>query len=299
MRIHTRLEYEWNDAGELALVHEEGYEYSGPLALCGGGGSSDPEQDALEAEEASFDTTLQGIFSSQYATQAAQLQFLQGQLEPEIKNPTGYTPTQLATQRTEATDVNSEQYQAAQQALNNEVSQNSGGSKLTGVAGANEETDAQLLNAEAQAQAGSQETITQNNANLEQSNYWNAINALNGVAAQENPLGYATASTQASEASSAASNASTNRIQATASPLFGALGGAFGGLGTAAAGIWCKVAMALYGEHATKTWMVRFWMMTEAPKWFSSWYRKHSGWIAKTPLRYAFLPLFEFVLARA
>ena len=103
----------------------------------GGGGSTDPEQDALEKEEISFDTTLQGIFSQQYAQQSANLQFLNGQLEPEIKNPTGYTPTQLANLRTNATDTNSEQYQNAEQALNNEVSQNSGGSKLTGVAGAN------------------------------------------------------------------------------------------------------------------------------------------------------------------
>lgn len=33
MRIHTLLEYRWQD-GRLALVREEGFDYSGPLALC-------------------------------------------------------------------------------------------------------------------------------------------------------------------------------------------------------------------------------------------------------------------------
>lgn len=264
-----------------------------------GGGSPDKSQEALENEELSFDTSLQNIFQQQYTNQEAQLKFLQGQLEPEITNPQGYTPTQLATQRTQATDVNAQQYQQAQEALNNEISDNSGGSKLTGVSGANTESDAQLLNAEAQTQAASQETITENNANLQQQNYWNAINALNGVAAQENPLGYASASSGASEASSAASQANSQHISATSSPLWGALGGAFGGAGTAAAGIWCHVARAVYGVNSLEAWFIRLWIITTAPVWFRNFYRKHSEWISKTPLKWTFYPLFEAILGAA
>lgn len=270
--------------------------------MCGcGGGSPDQTQVSLEKEELSFDTTLQSIMQSQYSTQSAQLKFLQGQLEPEIAaGGQGYTPTQLATQRTQATDVNAQQYQQAQEALNNQITDNSGGSKLTGVAGANVESDAQLLNAKAQADAAAQETITENNANLQQQNYWNSINALNGVAAQENPLGYASAANGASEASSAASEANSQHIQATSSSfLGGALGGLFGGAGTAAAGIWCHVARALYGWDSLEAWVIRLWIINEAPAWFRNFYRKHSKWISKTPLKWAFVPLFESILARA
>ena len=265
-----------------------------------GGGSPDQTQQALEQEELSFDTTLQNIFQEQYTNQSAQLKYLQGQLEPEINNPQGYTPTQLATQRTQATDVNAQQYQQAQEALNNEETDASGGSKLTGVSGANTKADAQLLNAEAQTQAASQETITENNANLQQQNYWNAINALNGVAAQENPLGYASASSGASEASSAASQANSQHIQATSSSfLGGALGGLFGGAGSAAAGIWCHVARAIYGWNSLEAWFIRLWMITTAPVWFRNFYRKHSEWISKTPLKWAFYPLFAIILETA
>ena len=33
MKIYTKLEYVW-DGEKYALVHEEGFDYSGPLALC-------------------------------------------------------------------------------------------------------------------------------------------------------------------------------------------------------------------------------------------------------------------------
>jgi hypothetical protein len=39
MRVHTKCVYEWKK-DKLVLVHEEGFEYSGPIAMCGGGPSS-------------------------------------------------------------------------------------------------------------------------------------------------------------------------------------------------------------------------------------------------------------------
>jgi hypothetical protein len=301
MRVHTQTVLQMTDDISVYIpVSDEWYEYSNSLPIYKmGGGSPDQTQVALENEELSFDTTLQGIFSNQYSNQAAQLKFLQGQLEPEITNPQGFTPAQLASQRTGATDTNAAQYQQAQEALNNEEVDASGGSKLTGVAGANVESNAQLLNAEAQTQAAAQENITQNNAVLQQSNYWSAINALNGVAAQENPLGYASASSQASSASSAASSANSQHISATSSPLMGALGGAFGGAGTAAGGIWCHVARAIYGHDSLEAWFIRLWIITAAPAWFRNFYRMYSERISKTPFKWVFYPLFEAVLARA
>jgi hypothetical protein len=263
-----------------------------------GGGSPDKSQVALENEELSFDTTLQNLMQQQYSNQSAQLKFLQGQLEPEISaGGQGYTPAQLAAQRTGATDTNAQQYEQAQEALNNQITDASGGSKLTGVAGATTEADAQLLNAEAQTQAASQENITQNNANLQQQNYWNSINALNGVAAQENPLGYASAANGASEASSAASQANSQHIQATSSSfLGGALGGLFGGAGTAAAGIWCFIFASFFGWNSLETFVMRLWLRNQAPRWFFNLYKNHSRWISKTPLRWAFYPIATYVL---
>lgn len=272
-----------------------------------GGGTPDPTVTAAEQQQLQFSDTLQNIFMQQYAHQQQILGYLQGQLTPNINaGGQGYTPTQLATQRTAATDVNAEQYQAAQAALNNQVVDNSGGSKLTGSAGATTEADAALLNAEAQTQAAAQENITTNNANLQQQNYWNAIGALSGVAQQENPLGYAGASSNAANAVANLGNANANIIKATSiNPLntfLSSFGGTAGGIlgqstGLGISGLFgCWIAASIYGWNSLKTWVLRFWLNTEAPTWFRKFYLSYGERIAQTPLRWAFFPVFELVL---
>jgi hypothetical protein len=191
---------------------------------------------AAENQQMQFDSQLMGIFNQQYANQSGILKYLQGKLEPMITaGGKGYTDEQLASLRSGASDVNSQNFQNAEEALNNKISAASGGSKLTGVSGAALESQAGLLNAEAQQEAGSQNAITQANANLQQQNYWAAINALNGVSAQVNPLGYAGSATSGSGAVANLSGAVTNANQ---SQLMGALGGIAGGVlgGAASAG---------------------------------------------------------------
>lgn len=287
------------DMATLRWMSNEGVcDYAGPVALFKG----DKTVKAAETSQQTFDTSLQNIFTQQYATQKANLDYLTAKLKPQIDaGGTGYTPQQLASMRTAATDTNSVQFQNAQAALNNTVSQRSGGSKLTGVSGATTEANAALLNSAAQTEAGSQEQITAQNANLQQSNYWNAINTLNGVAAQNNPLGYASSATAGTGAVANASQAYTSSNQ---SQLLGALGGVVGGAasGWASGGFkmpGCWVAAALYGWHNLKTHVVRSWMNRSAPSWFQKFYISNGPWIAKTPLRFAFLPLFECVLRLA
>lgn len=284
------------DMETLRWVSADGvYDYVGPVASFKG----DKTVKAAETSQNSFDSSLQNIFTQQYATQKSNLDYLTAKLKPQINaGGTGYTPEQLASMRTSATDTNSAQFQAAKAALQESISQRSGGSKLTGVSGASTEADAALLNSAAQTEAGSQEQITAANANLQQSNYWNAINTLNGVAAQNNPLGYASSATAGTGAVANASQAYTSSNQ---SQLLGALGGVASGAasGWAQGGFklpGCWVAAALYGWHNLKTHVVRSWMNHSAPSWFQKFYISNGPWIAKTPLRFAFLPLFECVL---
>lgn len=217
------------DMVTLEWVSVRSVEYFGPIALCKG----DPVAKEEEQSQANFTNTLNSIFQQQYATQQSQLQYLQKQLQPQLTNPQGYTPTQLTSLQTNATDTNSQQFQNAEKALNNTISQQAGGSKLAGVAGATIQEQAALQNAEAQTQAASQQQIQQQNAQLQQQNYWNAVNALNGVATQENPLGYAGATTDTANSVTGLSQAVTASNQ---SQLLGALGGVVGGVGSALAG---------------------------------------------------------------
>jgi hypothetical protein len=267
--------------------------YDGAWAFAKGDSTAKEE----EEQTASFDQSLMSIFQSQYGTQQSQLKYLQGQMEPIINaGGQGYTPEQLAAQRTAASDTDSESYQQAQAQLNNQTSQMSGGSKLTGVSGANVESDAALDNAMAQKSSADQNQITTNNANLQQQNYWNAVNALNGVATEENPLGYAGESSTAGSTVAGLGNTVTNANQ---SQLLGALGGIAGGLGSAiggklAAGCW--IASSFFGWSDVRTHIVRHWLRTKAPRWFRTLYYTHGENIAATPLRWAFRPIFEYVV---
>jgi hypothetical protein len=133
------------------------------------------------------------------------------------------------------------------------------------------------------------------------------VNALNGVAAEENPLGYASASSTAGGTVAGLSQAVTASNQ---SQLLGALGGivggAAGGLGTAIGGpggagsigalFGCWIAAANYGWNDVRTWIVRTWLNSKAPIWFRNFYLTYGEYIAGTPFRWAFRPLFEIIL---
>jgi len=78
----------------------------------------------------------------------------------------------------------------------------------------NDQQTAALLTAEAADKGNAQNTITLNDANLKNTNYWNAMNVLSGnVASQFNPLGYANSATSGSNAVAGLSQAYTQSQQ--------------------------------------------------------------------------------------
>jgi hypothetical protein len=287
------------DMETLTWVSNDGvYDYDGPFALFKG----DDTAKAAEQQQSSFDNQLMSIFNAQYASQKSSLDYLTAKMMPMIENPTGYSNAELASMRTAATDTTAQQYTNAQAALNNQVSQNSGGSKLTGVSGAVTESTAALLNAKAQSDAAAQENITSANANLKQQNYWNAVNTLNGVAAETNPLGYSSAATQGSGAVSGLSQAYTASNQ---SQLLGALGGIAGGVGSALGGYFtgkCHLAAEIFGGWfkpetiKVRTWLHTIFNQTWYGKVLVDLYDKHSQWMARKPaIVWALTPLFKMV----
>ena len=222
MLISTKIVVD--SAGQIVL--NECYEYYGVVALCKG----DPVAKSAEESQAAFNSTLQTIFSRQYNNQTDILNFLKNPMEANIQNPQGYSPSELASMRTAATDTDAQQYKNAQQALNNNRNQVNGGSDLP--SGVDSQLESQLLSDEASKNAADQETITANNANLKQANYWNSVNALNGVSAQLNPTSYASEATSGSGAVSNLSQA----VTASSGPTFGSILGGVVGAGLGAAG---------------------------------------------------------------
>lgn len=187
----------------------------------------DPTAQAAEQEQQTFDQQLMTLFQAQYGKQSAITGYLTGQMEPLIsKGGQGYTPEQLTAMRTAATDTISQQTQGAQRAVN--------ATEQRGLpSGVNAQVSGSITAAEAEEQAATQNQITQANANLQQQNYWNAINVLNGQAATENPLGYAGAATSGTNAVSNASQAETAAAGPTAGAIVGGiLGGGLGAVGS-------------------------------------------------------------------
>jgi hypothetical protein len=241
MFITTLALYQW-DGTKYALISKEGFEYEGPVALCGGGPSQQTqEQQSLNIQQTQqtmqFDSQLMTLFNQQYANQQSQLNFLKGVLQPELTQSAagnGFSKPALAAMRTGATDTISSSYQNAQRALNQTERSSSDVNIPSGVNAAN---DAALVNSEAQTKAGAQNQITIDNESQAQSNLWNAVNALNGVAAQNSPAALENGAieggnTVASLGSSQANlqNAITNANSSSFLGTFGkALGGGLGG----------------------------------------------------------------------
>ena len=202
----------------------ESYEYVGPFLMFKG----DTTAQAAETQQNSFDSQLMNVFESQYANQTNTLNYLKGQLRPQISSGgQGYTPAQLTAMRTSASDANTAAFANAQKGVNATAIRAGGDSMPSGVGA---QIEGSLAAAEGQQQANSQNLITTQNANLQQSNYWSAINALTGNAQLMNPLGYSGNATSGTNAVANTSEAVTSANGPTAGEILGGIaGGALSG----------------------------------------------------------------------
>lgn len=209
--------------------------YRLPMCFWSGGDSTAQN---TETSAANFTNTLQNSFNQQFAAQSGALSFLNGKLTGMINNPTGYSAPALAAMRTSATDQVASQFQAAKMAnQNTEFSR--GGENLP--SGVNAQINAGLTTQAAQAQSAAQNNITQQNAQLQNQNYWNATNALMGVSSQYNPNAYAGDASQSAGEVAGLSSA----VTAANGPTIGAV---LGGIGTGVASSLVSGGMSNLGK---------------------------------------------------
>jgi hypothetical protein len=300
------VEFAWNQKGELVRVGCWPVYHDGPVAMCKG----DDTAKQAEQQQAAFNQQLMAMMQQQFGKQTAIFDYLKGKMQPMIDNPTGYSDQALAAMRAGATDTISGQYQQAQKAL--QTSEFSGGGRDL-PSGVNEQLNATLLNQEAVDKGNSQNGITLANENLKQQNYWNAVNALNGVGTQYNPLGYANAATAGSGAVANLSNAVTaSEGPGWGSILGGLAGGAITGI-TSAAGqaggfskLFCWIAAAHFGGPLDpRTMAVRDYLLNDfGQRWYGkpvvATYKRHGQWIAKQKILVTALgPLIDRALVNA
>jgi hypothetical protein len=223
MFIATKIEFDWETS---CILSREGYEYTGLIADLKG----DSTASGAESSSANFANTLQSAFSAQYANQQNSLNFLNSKMQNQVNNPSGYSAGTLAAMRASANDQVAGAYQGAARASQNQQFSEGAANLPSGV---NAQINAGLASSAAQAQSGAQQGITMSNANLQNSNYWNAVSTLSGTAAMQNPNQYASSANQAGD-----TTASLGQVVNTAnqSQLLGALGGIAGGAGAAFGG---------------------------------------------------------------
>lgn len=268
MRIHKKLVFSMV-RNRLVLLHEEGFDYDGPIAECKG----DDTAKQSEQQQAAFNQNLMNIFNQQLGKQNQMMDFIRGKLQPMIDNPTGYSDDALAAMRTGATEGIANQYADAQRAVQSKMATR-GGDAAELPSGVNDQILSSLAGGQASDTANAQNSITMANENLKQQNYWAAINGLTGQEAMVNPLGFAGAATSGSNAVAGLSQAVTSSEQ---SGWLNALaGGVGGGLTAWATGGFknpfskgsggCWIARAVYGEHSLTAEMIRLRLWRRASK---------------------------------
>jgi len=152
------------------------------------GGKGDSTAKDAEKSQAAFTTTLQNAFKTQFATQQNVLKFLTGKMEAGITNPQGYDAATKSALNTNVIQDSATNFQNALKTAQ-AIDATHGGKGLP--SGVQEQITGQLAGAQANSESAGLNQVQQQDAQLKQQNYWNSVNALNGTAAQINPLGYA------------------------------------------------------------------------------------------------------------
>lgn len=258
MRIHTKLEYQWDDTrSEYVLIHEEGYDLpdGSPIALCKG--ASDAQMDLAKSQK-DFADALHNDYNTQFANQSAILGSLNKTLQPIVEagiGQYGFTNAEDAAMRTQASAGTSATYNAAKRAAGQNMAAAGGGNEFLPT-GAKAQTAAQIAQAAAQKESDQQLGITQAGYQQGRQNFANAVAAQQGVASQYNPLGYASGVTSANQ-SAYNMDEKNNELNNAASP-WNAVGGILGGvagsfLGPIGASIGSKIGTSIAGG-ATGGW---------------------------------------------
>jgi hypothetical protein len=234
MRIATYLEYRWDAAEDrYILVREEGYEYTGPVALAKGASSA---QNNLAASQTQFYNTMSNDYKQQFAGQNAILGTLNKSFAPII----AAGPSQYGFSQGETNDLNSqaiqgtaEQYNHAQKQLQTQQAAAGGGNQFL-PSGVNAQEAGTLASAGANQTSSELLGIKQAGYTQGANDYNSAISAEEQAAGLYNPTGYSGAATSAGNA--AASEANTIQQENTAASPWTMVGGILGGVAGSFAG---------------------------------------------------------------
>ena len=176
MRITTYVVY---DIETWQLIDWDGYEYVGPVALACSSGDSTAE--GLEKSQAVMANQLNQDYSTAFGEQQQVLNNQVARMNYIANNPMGYTPQQLATA---TTSINENAATAAKQAIGaaGAYAAAHGGADVGN--GAVGEVAGQIASAATNAKQQSLAQLSNQNQQMKQQNFWNAISGLNSAGSE-------------------------------------------------------------------------------------------------------------------
>jgi hypothetical protein len=261
MRIIT---YAVMNMETLNWVHEESYNYIGPLDLnCG----PSQQEKNLEQQEASFDQTLQQDYSQTFAQNQEILGNLNSVLQPIVNagpSQQGYSPAELSALNTQATDLSAQAVNQETQAAAAQENAAGGGTSFL-PSGVNAQLNASINSAAENNLSQEKLGITQANYAQGEQNWQTALAGEENVAGQQNPLGYAGQTTSANSTAFGEANTIQQEENQEESDIIGgvaqgALGIATGGASLGLGGLFGAAGSALGGSpdqvssYGTSNW---------------------------------------------
>jgi hypothetical protein len=230
MKIYTKLVW---DMASGDLLHEESFDYDGPVAQCKG---ATREEKDLAAQQAAFYRTLTGSYNQQFAGQAAILKSLQDAWAPILAagpSQEGFSAEERQALNTQAIEGTGQEYQKAIRATKEAMAARGGGQEDIG-SGADQAILGSIATTQAADAASKRLQIALNSRERGYQNFIAASKAMSGNASVYNPVGFAGAANQGGD--SAFNSAKTIQEQNAASSPWGAVGGILGGAASAFAG---------------------------------------------------------------
>lgn len=216
-------------------------------SLFGDSGAASTSQDAMN-QEFGLQAQLRNAFKTEYGNQSAIYNALTQTFRPLLAagpNQYGFSPGEQAALSSGALQNAALSGEQAKAATDSAIA---GGDSLGLPSGAQDALNAQINESTAQNNADVQDQIRQAGYAQGHQNFLNAASALGGVAAGENPLGYAAQSTNANKVLQSLDVPTANSLnQSSVGPL---LGGLVGGALDALTGGTSGLAMGALGGGA-------------------------------------------------
>lgn len=200
--------------------------------MCSSGGKIAKTDEALQQAQAAMTNTLNQDYSTTFAEQQQLLKAQQARLNYIASNPMGYTPQQLATSRTA---INENTASAARRALGAAAAFAAAHGGADTGSGALGEIAGDIASSAAQSKAQQLAELSNQNEQMKQANFWNAVQGLNSVGSELGGAG-GTAIGGAGESANTSINAGSGALAAKQAG-WQDIGGVLSGVGGIVGGV--------------------------------------------------------------